>query len=409
MAKVLTMDAAAADIIEGTALLARGIKRVLVDAGSGAVEWGIEQYEQSKIQRQLNVEQQLLTFLEKQTKDDIISKEYRVLLTKLQNIIQNDTNNRRQSIIKDNALSIYKDAILRNDDSEFTIIKKLCSLCVFEYTGNGQRVPEDVVSVVFHPSIIEVKNCKFSGCKSLKEVVFNEGLKEIGGYAFMNCISLGSINSPSTLTEIGNYAFYNCRNLREVLFNDGLKQILDYAFYGCSSLQSITLPSTLTDIGDHAFNTCSNLREVVIMNDKTKIGNNTFTCCEALESYKFPNLSRRLETLVRVGYYSDIVNKINKLPGVHWRGGQIFIPAYMTIFPSYGKLQKVPHGWVTIRSKLAMVVELLACYEKKEAITLLELALWKANMNQEVHPINREAYRVEMPGPVKDAIFTYLS
>ena len=290
--------------------------------------------------------------------------------------------------------------------NDLVIIKRLC---VFEYTGKDQSVPKDVVSVQFHPSV-KVKDCrKFAGCKSLNEVVFNKGLQEIGGYAFMNCISLGSINSSSTLTEIGNYAFYNCRNLREVLFNDGLKQILDYAFYGCSSLQSITLPSTLTNIGDHAFNTCSNLREVVIMNEKTKIGNNTFTCCEVLESYKFPNLKRRSETLVRVGY-SDIVNKINNLPGVHWRGGHIFISAYrISTFPSYPKLQKVPHDWVTIRSKLDMVAELIACYEKKEAVTLLELAFWKANMNQEAHPINREAYRVEVPGPVKDAILTYLS
>ena len=29
---------------------------------------------------------------------------------------------------------------------------------VFEYMGNGQRVPKDVVSVRFHPSVVEVDN-----------------------------------------------------------------------------------------------------------------------------------------------------------------------------------------------------------------------------------------------------------
>lgn len=59
--------------------------------------------------------------------------------------------------------------------------------------------------------------------------------------------------------------------------------------------------------------------------------------------------------------------------------------------------------------KLDMVVELLACYEKKEATTLLELAFWKANMNQaDDHPINREAYRIEVPEPAKDIIMQFL-
>ena len=99
----------------------------MVDAGAGAIEWGTKQYEQSKRRRKLN-KQPLHTHswrfleLEEQIKDDIISKEYRVSFNKLQNIIQNATNN-RQSIIRDNAISIYKDAV--SNEKENTIIKKL--------------------------------------------------------------------------------------------------------------------------------------------------------------------------------------------------------------------------------------------------------------------------------------------
>jgi len=111
-------------------------------------EWGTKQHQQRKIQRQLNVEQQLLTFLEKQTKDDIISKEHREQLNKLQNIVQNATNN-QQSNIRDNAISLY--AILSNDESEITIIKKLCSLV----NNNNEPTPtptlEEFVSS-FHDS-----------------------------------------------------------------------------------------------------------------------------------------------------------------------------------------------------------------------------------------------------------------
>jgi len=42
---------------------------------------------------------------------------------------------------------------------------------VFVYTGKGQSVPKDLVSVQFHPSVIEVKDCRhFADCKSLKEI-----------------------------------------------------------------------------------------------------------------------------------------------------------------------------------------------------------------------------------------------
>ena len=53
---------------------------------------------------------------------------------------------------------------------------------VFEYMGNGQAVPKDVVSLRFHSSVIEVDNNAFRDCKQLTDVVLNEGLQSIGEY-----------------------------------------------------------------------------------------------------------------------------------------------------------------------------------------------------------------------------------
>ena len=49
-------------------------------------------------------------------------------------------------------------------------------------------------------------------------------------------------------------------------------------------------------------------------------------------------------------------------------------------------------------------------YEIKEATTLFELALWKANIDQvdDTNPANREACRIEVPGPVRVTILQYL-
>ena len=45
----------------------------------------------------------------------------------------------------------------------------------------------------------------------------------------------------------------------------------------------------------------------------------------------------------------------------------------------------------------------------KEATTLFELALWKTRIDQagDVNG-NRNAHRIEVPGPVKDTILQYL-
>ena len=60
---------------------------------------------------------------------------------------------------------------------------------VFEYTGEGQSIPKDVISVRFHPDVIEVEHGAFFDCRDLEKVVLNEGLQRIGRCAFYNCHS----------------------------------------------------------------------------------------------------------------------------------------------------------------------------------------------------------------------------
>lgn len=73
---------------------------------------------------------------------------------------------------------------------------------VFPYTGNGgQRVPKDVVSVVFHPRVDKVDDWAFKRC-SLKKLDLNEGLVKIGEEAFYECSSLESVTLPSTDSKL---------------------------------------------------------------------------------------------------------------------------------------------------------------------------------------------------------------
>ena len=67
-------------------------------------------------------------------------------------------------------------------------------------------------------------------------------------------------------------------------------------------------------------------------------------------------------------------------------------------------------GWSSMRATLDKVIALIAYYEMKEATTILELALWKAKMDQAQGKLieDRGVYRIDVPGPVKDAILQYL-
>ena len=68
------------------------------------------------------------------------------------------------------------------------------------------------------------------------------------------------------------------------------------------------------------------------------------------------------------------------------------------------------------KEKLDKIIRLITYYEMKEATTLFELALWKAKIDQadeaddkvNNYITNREACRVEVPGPIKDTILQYL-
>jgi len=242
----------------------------------------------------------------------------------------------------------------------------------------------------------------------LREVVFNEGLRTVRRNAFCGCIFLQRIILPSTLTEIGDDAFNGCRSLREVGLNDGLKKIRGGAFYCCNLLESITIPSTLTEIGTHTFNRCTSLRKAILHENLQKVGAYAFADCNQLERFTFPCISTRLNNVLEVNTTeanrTRQLNEIDAIRGdmiVRRNGTELFVP---------GAVLRGGSNWNTIKASLDKIVSWIKYHEIKEETTLFELALWKTKLDQadEATDIYREVYRVEVPGPVKDAILQYL-
>ena len=294
-----------------------------------------------------------------------------------------------------------------NNGNSDNLNKPISNLEEFVYMGRGQTIPKGVVSVRFDPSVTEVEREAFDSCIQLREVVLNDGLEKIGVGAFLNCTALQSITLPSTLFEIGCWAFGHCSNLQKVVLHEGLQKIVISAFRGCSSLESITLPSTLTDIGKFVFIECSNLREVELHENLQTIGYRAFHNCNSLERFTFPTISTRLNNVIEVetevNRIRQLKNEIDNIRGymIRRRGSELFLP---------GTVIRGGSNWNTIKASLDKIVSWIKYHEIKEGLTIFELALWKAKLDQvdDINPTSREEYRIEVPGPVKDTILQYL-
>ena len=65
-----------------------------------------------------------------------------------------------------------------------------------------------------------------------------------------------------------------------------------------------------------------------------------------------------------------------------------------------------------LKETLVKITRLVSYYELKEATSTFELALGKSNLDQadgtSTNATNRAAYRMDVPGPVKDTMLQYL-
>lgn len=126
-----------------------------------------------------------------------------------------------------------------------------------------------------------------------------------------------------------------------------------------------------------------------------------FGGCLSLQKFKFPCISTRLKNVIQAGQ-TEAEIKINEMRElVEWRDGELSVSAVIFEVDAY---------WIPVKRRIDQVAKLITYYEIKDATTQFELAMWKYNIDQAdiSNPTERAAYRLEVPGPIKDTILQFL-
>lgn len=290
------------------------------------------------------------------------------------------------------------------------------------------------------PSAIEIQKRAFAFCYDLTSVEVAEGLCIIGEGAFHYCVSLVNIALPTTLSETGDSAFAFCAKLHQQFSEDAdMFHELMHRFDGlpihklCYEQPYHTAEATIeklfklsNDVSVEGSNfDCFGMTPLHILSLSAKPKLDLFTALlgrtvgdlmtkdglgklpihyiclsnAPFEFFKlalntqrseFPQLQPDWKTLVWIAerdesykyvIHASIEHRVNQLKLEAWREDVLNTVT--------GALRQRQHNARPIH--LRLVHSKLSEYEKKEVVSLLELALWKAKLDEVRESIETEA------------------
>jgi len=259
---------------------------------------------------------------------------------------------------------------------------------IFVYTGGEQQIPRDVKRVRIAENIDTIPAWKFSNCRQLIEVEGHNKIKKIEKWAFNDCISLRRVTKMQGLIEIEEDAFNTCRALSELEFEKSS------AFVYCRSLRSINMPS-VRRVHRNAFQYCDALTDAVFGEKLERIDGSAFRGSALrriviplkgnliIHSYVF-NCCHDLSRVDTVD--GGIHRTISSLHLESWRNEMMEeIDRINQTLPNAGAYEKT----TAIQKWITRVLSRMEHYKSehqillKEAMALLELALWKAKLLNE--------------------------
>ena len=266
----------------------------------------------------------------------------------------------------------------RNDDDE-----------IFVYMGGHQRVPDHVRRARIHKSVKIVRARAFQSRQYLISVEFHDGIEIIEEWAFYFCTSLRGVKTLG-VTIVKKCAFWGCESMTAVEFGDKLEIIGESAFQRCRLLKSIRIPSVRT-IGEGAFNRCYELSDVEFGEALTTLQRQTFNNCPKLKRIALPLKGDMIEEDVFA--FCPKLKTVDLVGGIHQTVASLHMESWRNEMNN--EIDRINQTLPTItvgktpeiQLWMAKVISSLDHYKAehkallKEAATLLELALWKANLD----------------------------
>ena len=273
----------------------------------------------------------------------------------------------------------------------------------YVYRGEeGEIIPWGATHITVAEDCTVIRAWAFRGHRNIVEVICHDRVEKIGKGAFFKCPSLRRVIMPG-VKEV-DMPFCECKALEYVECGK-LEIIKECAFNYCESLLSISLPSARI-IKMNAFSYCKSLTGARFGNKLETFEPGAFDFCKSLERIIIPlkdgiitddDIFMGCENLKHVDLVEGALRKtIAALHLEEWRNdmndvidsiNQILPNASAGQWDGYndtgdeGEKARTIRRW--IRSVLNKIIHYKAEHYRyvKEGITLLELALWKANLS----------------------------
>jgi len=261
---------------------------------------------------------------------------------------------------------------------------------IFVYMGGEQVVPMGVRRVRIDPSVKIIPRRAFSQRENLIYVEFHDGVEIIEKWAFLVCPLLKSVKLLG-VRVIEKMAFSNFFGLTDVEFGGKLEAIEQWAFAKCTSLRNVRMPSVRT-IGEGAFTNCKQLTDIALPEALEAVEGGAFGDCPSLRRIAMPLKDDMIDY--------DVFNNCRKLTTVYLVGGihktisSLHLESWKSeLRREINQINQVlfsrPHGKTAeIKQWSRSVIRRFDHYKTehhallKEATTLLELALWKAKIDE---------------------------
>ncbi len=226
---------------------------------------------------------------------------------------------------------------------------------VFVYSREGQEVSDGVTHAIIDPAVRVIPSRAFWNRTKLVSAEFHDGVERIEGGVFNRCWSLRRVKLLG-VREIGKCAFSSCVGLSRVEFGDKLETIGQGAFDFCAALRRIVIPLKddifpfNTRHTQSQFEYCVNLKAVDV--------------CITGE------IDRTIASLLLQSWRDEINEEIGRINQ---------------------ELPKTAHSDKTnaIRRWIRSVLHRIDHYKTEhnklleEATALLELAIWKARLDEQ--------------------------